>query len=104
MKTPFVARFRLLRVGNTIALAKQDMARGFDADLLPWIGAYVMLRGTELMPASRWETAAEVVISGYCEEVTGGSDYSIEVRDPVIGVFPSDYSIRDSHVLKHRPF
>lgn len=104
MKTPFVARFRLLRLSNTIALAEQDMARGFDADLLPWIGAYVMTRGAELMPASQRETAAVVCISGHCEEVTDGSDYSIEVRDLVIGVFPSDYSIRDSHVLKHRPF
>lgn len=104
MRTPFVARFRLLRVGNTIALAEQNMAQGFDPDLLSWVGAYVMMRASKLMPPSEKKTAAVVSISGHCEEVTDGKDYSIEVREPAIEVAVSEYTEQDNLLFNNCPF
>lgn len=104
MNMPFVARLRLLRRDNTFAMAEQNMAQGFDDDLLPWIGAYVIMRGAELMPPSKGKTAAEVTISGHCEEVTDGKDFSIEVREPVIEVTASEYTEQDDLLFNNCPF
>lgn len=104
MSMPFAARFRLLRWGNTIALADQSMMAGYDTDLLPWVGAYVMSRATGLIPPSDENSAAVVTISGHCEKVVDGRDFSIEVRDPVIEVTASKYTEQDNQLFNNRPF
>lgn len=104
MNMPIDARFRLLRWGNTIAVAEQSMMPGLDADLLPWVGAYVMSRASGLIPPSEENSAAIVTISGHCEKVVDRRDFSIEVRDPVIEVTPSEYTEQDNQLFINRPF
>lgn len=104
MNMPIDARFRLLRWGNAIAVAEQSMMPGLDADLLPWVGAYVMSQASGLIPPSQNKAAVKVSISGHCEEVTDGRDYSIKVREPVIEVTASEYTEQDDLLFNNCPF